>query len=413
MNKDLSKTQIDRIVTTLGDGADSYYVYMLCDSSTHQPFYIGKGKGGRVWQHEETKEELENTIKKIEDIIKNESLSDTDRNTLNKNLNILKLEKESSTTQKFDKIEELKNKERFEKVIVKWGLTEHEAFMAESSLINMYNYMHKDKPLTNEINGHMSKKEKENISHETTYRTVDEFLNNCAIEQYDVSDIKYKVEFVFIGDSWQECKDAFKDDEYAQKAAIKECARAAWSISPKAFDAICNNYSNIYLFALYKSQVVGTYSILSCPTRRCDLSDEYIEKKFPKYPIATRELEKKYTKEFLKTTLFEDAEAECKLNPALSNEDLYKVIGINGTIKNKQKAFDSWKDRVFFELEDVTLDDFSEKKLLVIPTQSKKNENEEKYVRKFNVGDIRNFKIAKKLPIKDKKDYLTKKKHNN
>lgn len=59
------KTEIDRIVTTLGDGADSYYVYMLCDSSTHQPFYIGKGKGGRVWQHEETEEELNKSIKKL------------------------------------------------------------------------------------------------------------------------------------------------------------------------------------------------------------------------------------------------------------------------------------------------------------------------------------------------------------
>lgn len=317
----------------------------------------------------------------------------------------MKLEKKSSTTQKFDKIKELKNKKRFEKVIVKWGLTEHEAFMAESSLINMYNYMYNDKPLTNEINGHMSKREKENISHETKYRTIDEFLNDCAIEQYDVSDIKYKVEFVFIGDSWQECKDAFKD-EYAQKAAIKECARAAWSISPKAFDAICKNYTDIYLFALYKSQVVGTYKILSKPIRRCDLSDEFIENKFPKYPIAVRELEKKYTKAFAKTKFFNDAETECKTKKGFSSDDLRKVIGINGTKKDPQKAFDAWKDRVFFELEDVILNDFSDKKVLVIPTHSKNDSSKDEIARKFNVGDIRNFKIAKNLPIKGKKDYL-------
>ena len=51
----MKQSERERIIKKLSEGEtpDKYYVYALCDPSTHLPFYIGKGEGGRVWQHED------------------------------------------------------------------------------------------------------------------------------------------------------------------------------------------------------------------------------------------------------------------------------------------------------------------------------------------------------------------------
>ena len=74
--KELNK---ELICKTLGQGNDKkkYYVYMLCGAK-NKPFYIGKGEGGRIWQHEEDAhkkgEEIKNKMADLSDNgIKNNS----------------------------------------------------------------------------------------------------------------------------------------------------------------------------------------------------------------------------------------------------------------------------------------------------------------------------------------------------
>lgn len=395
----------ERIKITLGDGADSYYVYMLCDRSNHKPFYIGKGKGGRVWQHEESVDEINRAISELENNMLSDKITQSEKISLEKELSLLLKEKESFTTEKTNRIETLKASGNLEKVIVKWGLTEHESFMVESALINMYLFINntsieeqnsegpcKNNVLTNIVNGHMSTREKENISHETKARSISEFLKECAIEQYSICNIKSNVEFVFIGDTWQECKDKFKDDESKQREAIKDCACAAWPMHDKVYEL---SDQIDYVFALYKSQVVGTYRLCKKPVRRCELSKDYIENHFPKEPEQTRRTEKTYTKHCSKLSSLSEAEALCKkTDNELSIESLYNVVGIDTKTKDKEKAFQNWKNRVFFILEEIELPEFKDKKLLLIPTTS--NPNDLSKSRKFNVGDIRNFTIVNK-----------------
>lgn len=125
-----------RISYTLNrDSSHKYYVYMLIDENK-VPFYIGKGQGGRVFQHE-------NDADFFLDIIRNER---DDSTAIYDNLS--------------DKIKIiLENSGMIEKVIVKWGLTEDEAFMCESALMNMYDYINPG-ILTNIVNGHASDLEK-------------------------------------------------------------------------------------------------------------------------------------------------------------------------------------------------------------------------------------------------------------
>ena len=93
-----------------------YYVYVLCDCD-NKPFYVGKGKKDRVFDHE--KETAETT----------------------------------SNIEKYLKIQECINKVgRLNKYIIHSGLTEMEAYACELSLIKLLSFC--DVTLTNNVNGH-------------------------------------------------------------------------------------------------------------------------------------------------------------------------------------------------------------------------------------------------------------------
>ena len=93
-----------------------YYVYILCDCN-NKPFYVGKGSGDRIFEHEkETVESTSNIVKysKIHDCI--------------------------------DQIGKLN------KYIIHSGLTESETFACELSLIKILKFY--DTELSNDVNGH-------------------------------------------------------------------------------------------------------------------------------------------------------------------------------------------------------------------------------------------------------------------
>ena len=145
----MKQSERERIIKKLSEGEtpDKYYVYALCDPSTHLPFYIGKGEGGRVWQHEDGL-----TADLLESIEAEKANLSSDQEE--------KVRQEVAAKHK--RIAELKKQySEIETVIIKWGLTENEAFMAESALINLCSYLDNGRSLTNVVNGHASKKEKE------------------------------------------------------------------------------------------------------------------------------------------------------------------------------------------------------------------------------------------------------------
>ena len=125
----------EKALQALGD----FYVYGLIDPRTNQFFYIGKGTGNRVFEHEK------------------ESLNCQDSEKL-----------------KLKTIEEIKHSgKKVEKIIINSNLSESEAFAAEASLIAAFDYINE---LTNIVSGHHSTGA---MSVECTMPNLSDSLKQC------------------------------------------------------------------------------------------------------------------------------------------------------------------------------------------------------------------------------------------
>ena len=133
----------EKSLISLGD----YYVYGLIDPRSKQIFYIGKGTKNRVFNHEK------------------ESLSSSDSE---------KLKLKTIADIKEDGFE-------VEKIIINSNLSEEEAFAAEASLINAFNYVN-NVGLTNIVAGHHSK---EALS-------VDEYERRLAFALVKLNELRNK-----------------------------------------------------------------------------------------------------------------------------------------------------------------------------------------------------------------------------
>ena len=152
------------------------YVYALCEKEGERliPFYIGKGSNDRVWNH------ADETEKEIQEIYKDAEKNKDSQETINNRINGVKA--------KHKKIQQLtkSGKNKLSKIIIKSGLTEYEAFMCESSLINLlklkgFNYT-EENALTNIDNGHANIFEKES-GIDTAAISVRDYYNKYRIAQ--------------------------------------------------------------------------------------------------------------------------------------------------------------------------------------------------------------------------------------
>lgn len=185
----------EKSIIALGD----YYVYGLIDPRTNKVFYIGKGSKNRVFEHEM------------------ESLNNPDSEKL-----------------KLKTIDEIKKAGfEVEKIIINSNLTEEEAFAAEASLINAFNYV-ENTGLTNIVAGH----------HSQEALTTDEFERINGAEELKKEDIKHKILVIKINRLYKRGMDP--DELY-------DAVRGIWRINKSRAEEI------EYVFGLYNSLIVAVY----------------------------------------------------------------------------------------------------------------------------------------------------------
>ena len=185
----------EKSLLSLGD----YYVYGLIDPRNKKIFYIGKGTKNRVFEHEK------------------ESRCSPDSEKL-----------------KLKTISEIKDAGlEVEKIIINSNLTEDEAFAAEASLINAFNYI-SDISLTNVVAGH----------HSAEALPVDEYERiNGAIE-LEEKDIKHRILVIKINKLYKKGMD---------KNTLYDVVRGVWRASKEKVKTI------EYVFGVYNSLIVAVY----------------------------------------------------------------------------------------------------------------------------------------------------------
>ena len=242
----------DEIVA--GNPKRRYYVYALCEKKidgTLIPFYFGKGAKDRVWGHsDETEKEKEEIIEEAKEL----GLSEEELR--------LRLDDVSAKHHMINEIGE----DHLAKIIIKTGLTEYEALMCESALINIFKldglkFSDKDK-LTNIINGHSNPFEK-HAEVKTEALPVEEYHKRyCkkpivvnAMTKEQISDLKgKKIMLQNINSSYKECNDSdlFPTEE-RRNEAIREAVCGFWDHGdPESMD---------YVFAMYQGKIKGVYKV--------------------------------------------------------------------------------------------------------------------------------------------------------
>lgn len=255
MLKKLDKNEISRLAQTFGEDKDKYYVYMLMVEGEGKPFYIGKGAGARVFAHE------------------------LDADAMLKAINQDRQDKEANYNKLSDKIKTIiNNKRKVKKVIVKWGLTEDEAFMCESALINMYDYLcnnasdkplSKDDALTNIVNGHASKKEIKSNSldgSKTKARDIKDFLENVAIPETKFPrDVENRCAFININEAMDLWYNEYSKEPINKDKYIMDSVRCFWRLRNFGEKDASNDKYNgpKYVIAMYQQVVVGVYKAVN------------------------------------------------------------------------------------------------------------------------------------------------------
>ncbi len=315
--------------TLCKDEKRKYYVYALCERNGDQlaPFYIGKGVGERMWNHKETAESaLEEYIEKYKSDYKKEYGEEASAEALD-GISARFSESFANENQlKIAKIEELKNENRLEHVIVKWGLTENEAFMAESTLINMLDLM--DFGLTNKVGGHASIPEKSVCQHSQAM-TDREFCEKYAKEMLDYKKMDDCV-FVSIGRLHSLYCDSKSKDYLSQ---VCDTARACWHFDSK-------KHSHKFLIAVFNKRICGVYKITEVHSIK-DVKDDSVISKYPTFPEAVR------AKEIAALKYIKEHQHLRKTNPEQFVQECAEILG-----ETEAKA-KTWLNRKFFVCEDV------------------------------------------------------------
>lgn len=201
----LLESQNSPTITSFSEKAieslNGFYVYALIDPRNEKVFYIGKGTGNRVFSHEiESGKSRESEKKKIQQI----------REIENSGYSVKRL-------------------------IVNWGLSENEAFVAEATLINLLNRM-PDIQLTNEVSGH----------HVHESLTTEEFELQYGAVPLEKEGIKHSILVIKINKLYRR---GMSEEE------LYDAVRGFWAASLKSIEA----RKVKYVFGVYNGLIVGVY----------------------------------------------------------------------------------------------------------------------------------------------------------
>ena len=188
------------------------YVYALFDPLEDRPFYIGKGRGNRVFQH------VEGAI--LED-------------------------KESNKYEKIREIRDRGENNRVKHTLVRHGMSDEVAFEVESALIDLANRTGAN--LTNEVTGHNSIENgmmsADDVMRKYNAQPLNELLHSVAIININK---KYKL----VRDEALQV-----NTKYSGKDLIYESVKQAW-VMGKRRDSV------EYVLAEYRGIIVEVYEVI-------------------------------------------------------------------------------------------------------------------------------------------------------
>lgn len=155
-----------------------YYVYRLIDPRDGVTFYVGKGKGNRVFEH------LNCAIRENQEDVKKSLKLSRIREIQDKGLEVIH-------------------------IIQRWGLEENEAIEVEAALIDIFALEN----LTNEVKGHHSNRGACNAEVLQNVLSVEEFVENALMPKFMIIKVK------------QWALNRNDNDRY-------QTTRSAWKVSP-------------------------------------------------------------------------------------------------------------------------------------------------------------------------------------
>lgn len=180
---------------------NGYYVYALADPRDNKIFYVGKGTDNRVFSHE----------------IESQKSQRSEKN-------------------KLKKIREIEYSGFYVKrLIVNYGLTEREAYIAEATLINILNFM-PEINLTNEASGH----------HVHECLTAEEFELLHGAVHLKIEDIKHSILIIKINKLYRR---GMSSDE------LYDTVRGFWAASLNSI----KKRKVEYVFGVYNGLIVAVY----------------------------------------------------------------------------------------------------------------------------------------------------------
>lgn len=212
-------TQITEFNSEIHEKLKSY-VYRLVDPRNGKTFYVGKGKGNRVFDHA-------NAVNPKEFYAENPDFEPTEDN---------------KDPAKIEMILEIKDKGLdVIHIIQRWGMSDSTAFEVEAAFIDYFGLEH----LTNKQKGH---------DYERGMRWTDDLNRELSAEPFkDYHENPECPKFILI--KITDYSINLHKDKETEKERIYQAVRASWRITPK----IANQYPHV--LAVRHGIVVGVYQI--------------------------------------------------------------------------------------------------------------------------------------------------------